>query len=117
MKSLKSMRNVLAVVQEGPRAGEASDKGDYNDRNDEAEVTVQLLAVSSDGGELAGPERDGGGGVRLNGQEAAFEQGGESDEAAAAGDGIDESAEERGKDEQEDASGRRVEQKSGVHGD
>ena len=86
----------MAAAQEGERAGEAADEGDDADRNNEAMIFAEVFAVGGDGGELAGPEGDGAGGVGLDGKQAGFEERGEDEESAAARDGVDEAAESGG---------------------
>jgi hypothetical protein len=96
-------------VQEGERAGESTDEGDDDDRNDEADVLPYFFAVAGDGSELAGPESDGAGSVGLNREETGFEEGGKDEESAAARDRVDEAA-ETGREGQED-----VLEERGVH--
>ncbi len=92
----EAKEGILGAVQEGERASEPAGERDQDDGDDEADVLANFFSITGDGGELAGPEGDGAGGVGLDGQQAGFEERGENEEAAAAGDGVDESAESGG---------------------
>ncbi len=100
---------ILRAFEEGERAGEAASEGDQNDGDDEAVVLAEIFAIAGDGGELAGPEGDGVGGVGLDGEESGFDERGEDEEAASACDGVDEAAEACGEGQED------VAEDGGVH--
>ena len=62
-------------------------------------MAAHVVAVGGDGSELAGPERDGVGGVGLDGKHLRAEHGGKEQEGTAAGHGI-EHAGEKGHDDE-----------------
>ncbi len=61
--------------------------------NGEAHVLADVFAVGGDGGELAGPEGDGVGGVGLDGQHLHAQHGGKEQERAASGDRVEQTGE------------------------
>ena len=63
------------------------------------QVLADVFTVSGDGGELAGPEGDGIGGIGLDGENTHSEDGRKKEERASAGDRVKAPAEKGGGDE------------------
>ena len=108
-------KRFLTVVQQCPRAGIASNERYQCDRDDEACVPAQVFAVSGNGSELAWPERDGSGGIGLNGQKAGLEQRGKGDESASSGNGVHKAAKKCGETQKQILRSRWRNKKGSVH--
>ena len=92
----------MRSAQQDARAEEsADDAGEKEKREQAARVWSERVAVGDGAGDGAGPERRGTGGVGGDGRHASKHQGGERDETAAAGDGVEQSGDERGEKEEE----------------
>ena len=104
------MKVICGVRSSTHRAADAADDGGGRDDGDQ--VAAQVGAQRPDGGELARPQRDGVGGVGLDGRDADGEHRGKGDEGAAAGHRVDHARDEGGRDQPEVGS---VRAKAGKH--
>jgi len=84
----------LRGIEQDDGSNGSADEAGKRHGHEQPGVLADVFAVGGDGGDLAGPEGDGVGGVGLDGLDSGAEQGGEGEEGAAAGDGIEHSGEE-----------------------
>ena|ERR1700733_9989624 len=92
----------LRRVEQDARAEEsADDAGEKEKREQAARFGSERVAVGDGAGDGAGEKRGGVGGVGGDGRHASEKQRGERDKAAAAGDGVEQTGDERGEKEEE----------------
>ena len=91
--------SVRGGFQQEDGAGDAADDADEEKGNENAAADIESVAVGSAAGGGADPERETVGGIGGNGRDSGEEESGESDEAAAAGDGVERAPEDSGDEE------------------
>ncbi len=97
----RAQEGCLRSVEQDARAEHAADDaGDEERREKAARVGSEGAAIGDGAGDGAGPDRGGVGGVGGDGRHAGEEQRGEGDEAAASSDGIEDSCDECGGEEE-----------------
>src|SRR6185503_13223583 len=87
--------SLRGVEEDESTEGSADEAGEGHGDGD-AEVAADVVAIGSDGGELAGPESDGVGGIGLDGQDVHAQDCREEEERSSAGDGVEEASDECG---------------------